>query len=117
MTLVRLLVGMCVAIAVVAVFAAPETAARDTAAGDPIRGKKVFDSSVPQCSLCHTIRGRGGKLGPDLTKVGVTRNAAWLTKFLPDPRATDPVSKMPAVAAKGKELDDLVAYLMTLKGK
>jgi putative heme-binding domain-containing protein len=35
--------------------------------GDPVKGWAVFDA---KCSQCHTIYGKGGTVGPDLTGVG-----------------------------------------------
>jgi cytochrome c2 len=83
--------------------------------GDAINGKDVF--TAQKCVLCHKIDGSGGVLGPDLTAVGTRRNAAWLYEYLPKPQATKPENKMPPVAVKGQALDDLVAYLLSLKGK
>jgi putative heme-binding domain-containing protein len=40
------------------------------AAGDPARGRAVFDSA---CARCHRFDGRGGEIGPDL---GAVRNKA-----------------------------------------
>jgi len=41
-------------------------------AGDAIHGKQLFygDSN---CSGCHMVEGKGGRLGPDLTAVGMAR--------------------------------------------
>ena len=89
--------------------------ASTAAPGDPVRGKQVF--TTQKCALCHTVGKSGGKLGPDLTLVGTRRSAAWLLKYLPNPQALDPKIKMPPVAAKGQDLDDLVAYLVSLKRK
>ena len=83
--------------------------------GDPIHGQDIF--TAQKCVLCHKINGSGGVLGPDLTAVGTKRNAAWLYEYLPKPQATKPENKMPPVAVKGQDLDDLVAYLLSLKGK
>ena len=83
--------------------------------GNPISGKDIF--AAQRCSVCHMIDGSGGVLGPDLTAVGTRRNAAWLYDYLPKPQANKPENKMPPVAVKGQDLDDLVAYLLSLKGK
>jgi len=34
--------------------------------GDPRRGERLFVEKG--CATCHSVRGRGGKIGPDLTK-------------------------------------------------
>ena len=90
-------------------------AQKAAAKGDAISGRDIFVAQ--RCALCHKIDGSGGVLGPDLTAVGTRRNAAWLFEYLPKPQATKPENKMPPVAVKGRDLDDLVAYLLSLKGK
>lgn len=35
--------------------------------GDPVRGREVFFGTEAKCSVCHSIRGEGGKVAPDLT--------------------------------------------------
>ena len=90
-------------------------AQKSTVKGDAIKGRDTFVAQ--RCSLCHMIEGSGGVLGPDLTAVGTRRNAAWLYEYLPKPQAAKPENKMPPVAVKGQDLDDLVAYLLSLKGK
>jgi len=117
MKLASIMVGVGAALTVVALAAGPEAATNGAPAGDPVKGKVVYDSHNPKCSLCHKIGAAGGKLGPDLTAVGTKRDAAWLTKYLADPKAADPKNKMPAVKAKGQDLENLVAYLLSLKGK
>jgi len=43
--------------------------------GDAASGRRLFFSPVgPRCSLCHTFAGRGGKVGPDLTKIASSSN-------------------------------------------
>ena len=83
--------------------------------GDPVKGQKIYASAAPKCNLCHKIGATGGKLGPDLSAVGQKRDAAWLAKYLANPKIVDPKNKMPAVKVKGADLDDLIAYLLTLK--
>ena len=41
--------------------------------GDPARGKLVWNASLTgaaQCAKCHSIRGVGGQVGPDLSMIG-----------------------------------------------
>ena len=47
--------------------------------GDPLAGWAVFDA---QCGQCHTIYGRGGQVGPDITGVGRDDLTAVLTNLL-----------------------------------
>jgi mono/diheme cytochrome c family protein len=80
-------------------------------------GKKVYDSNG--CANCHTIAGKGGKIGPELTRVGADakHTAKWLEEKVKDPKASNPSSTMPAFAEKikGKDLAALGAYLASLK--
>jgi cytochrome c2 len=84
-------------------------------AGDAANGEKIY--AAQRCSLCHKIGETGGAMGPSLTTVGDTRDLAWLKKYLVDPKGVDPANKMPAVKVEGQDLDDLVAYMLTLKAK
>ena len=67
------------------------------------------------------MNGVGMKLAPDLGAIGSKRDAAWLAKFLVNPTTLDPknppIVKMVPVKLKGQDLDDLIAYLLTLKVK
>lgn len=83
------------------------------AQGDKAKGEKVYADL--KCSMCHTIGAGKKKMGPDLTKVGATRDKAWLAKYLPDPKSENAKNKMPATKAKGADLDNLIAYLLSLK--
>jgi hypothetical protein len=37
-------------------------------------GRRVFFSKAAGCIKCHTMEGRGAKVGPDLTRIGYTAN-------------------------------------------
>ena len=137
--------------------------------GDPSRGRALYERS--ECAVCHTIRGTGGGIGPDLSAIGASRGFVSLRQSLVDPGAEhapgyrvatvttgagapvrgivldedvfwihvresdghvrsfqktesvrvqreDKQSLMPSYRARfsGAELDDLVAYLGSLKG-
>ena len=40
--------------------------------GNPAHGKELFYGDA-NCSLCHMVNGKGGRLGPELTAVGSSR--------------------------------------------
>ena len=83
------------------------------AEGSAEKGKAVYDAK--KCGLCHTVDGSGGKMGGDLSDVGDKRDAEWLTKYMKDPKSLLPEAKMPAFKGSDEELQDLVAYLLSLK--
>ncbi|HEX5069265.1 MAG TPA: cytochrome c [Vicinamibacterales bacterium] len=97
----------------------PVSHASSAAPDDPVKGMKVYADQ--KCSTCHAINGAGGKLAPDLGAIGAKRDAAWLAAYLANPTTLDPKKppkiKMKPTTAKGADLDDLVAYLLSLKGK
>jgi ubiquinol-cytochrome c reductase cytochrome b subunit len=83
------------------------------AQADPVKGKKLYDQFG--CAGCHTIRGAGGQVGPNLSKVGASRTADFLHKKITNPKFNNPSSIMPPMQAPAKDLDDLIAYLQSLK--
>jgi cytochrome c oxidase cbb3-type subunit 3 len=56
---------------------------KQTVSGDIAKGEKSFSSIG--CPQCHMIKGRGGLLGPDLSRVGASRSAAYLMDSIRDP--------------------------------
>jgi cytochrome c oxidase cbb3-type subunit III len=59
------------------------------AEGDRAAGERIFWSKG-NCGRCHTVRARGGRLGPDLTAIGARRGADYLRTALLDPEAEVP---------------------------
>jgi len=41
--------------------------------GDPARGRELFFSQKTACSTCHHLQNEGGRVGPDLSKIGQIR--------------------------------------------
>ncbi len=78
-----------------------------------IAGRSVYARSG--CVACHSIHGKGGAVGPDLTHVGGRRDAEWIRRFLKDPQAVRPGTIMPRPDITEQELNDLANYLMSLK--
>jgi len=81
-----------------------------------LRGKTVF---VNRCQGCHSVKGQGGKKGPDLTHIATEvekeHEPGWLDKFLQNPQAFPEGRKMPRVPLTNTERQDLIKYLETLK--
>jgi len=50
---------------------------RPGVAGNRTRGEQIFFGKG-SCSQCHMVNGKGGRLGPDLTRVGAARSTAYL---------------------------------------
>jgi cytochrome c oxidase subunit II len=87
-------------------------------------GRQAFESQA--CVSCHTIRGTSavGKFGPDLTHfasrdtlaAGAADNtAANLKLWIQNPDEVKPGSLMPAMQLSNTQIDQIVAYLETLK--
>ena len=68
------------------------------------------------CTGCH--RAASGEAGvPDLTRVGMRHDAAWLRPWITQPDAVDPAANMPAFGEvlKDAELTAIVDYLAARK--
>ncbi len=59
-----------------------------TQPGDSKRGQILFNSAKTNCAACHTIGYVGGKLGPDLTRIGAIRNEKDLLESIVLPSAS-----------------------------
>lgn len=60
----------------------------ETAKGDPVKGKAVYDANG--CAVCHAIGTTGGGVGPQLTAIGRSRPPKYFYDFLPDPGKNPP---------------------------
>jgi len=90
--------------------------------GDAARGLDLFrHHEVVQCVRCHSVSGRGGTAGPDLTAVASRAGRAQLVQSLLEPGAVvaagyGTASAMPPMGLllEPAQVRDLVAYLATL---
>lgn len=55
--------------------------------GDRDRGRRVFESSKTACSSCHQVGYLGGRVGPDLTRIGAIRTERDLLEAIVYPSA------------------------------
>lgn len=95
--------------------------------GDASRGATLFSQ---RCAICHTVAGRGGKMGPDLTGVAgrtaasggfayspALKKLAWkwtpatLDTFLKSPAKVAPGTMMPVAVANPDDRKAIIAYL------
>lgn len=65
-----------------AAYLAGLTAELDTLSGDADIGKEIFLSPKHSCFACHRAVGRGGEIGPDLSKIGQFRTKAELLESI-----------------------------------
>jgi cytochrome c oxidase cbb3-type subunit III len=52
--------------------------------GNPANGKKLFYGDA-NCSMCHMVNGKGGRTGPDLTSIGISRTVESLMESVRNP--------------------------------
>jgi cytochrome c oxidase cbb3-type subunit 3 len=60
--------------------------------GDASRGKALYESKTKgNCAQCHMIDGHGGRLGPNLSRIGAARSVAALERAIRQPHEVIPV--------------------------
>jgi putative heme-binding domain-containing protein len=78
--------------------------------GDVRRGQAVFNSAKAACVMCHAMGYVGGKLGPDLTRVGQIRTERDLLEAIVFPSASFVRSYEP-VSIRTKNGEELAGLL------
>ena len=82
-------------------------------AADAAHGKEVY--TAQKCQLCHSINKVGNPKWP-LDGVGSKLNTDQIKKWIVAPKEVDPKTTMKAYPnLPAKDLDDLVAYMESLK--
>jgi putative heme-binding domain-containing protein len=80
-------------------------------AGDAERGRTVFFGPKVACSTCHAIGEAGGKVGPDLTKVGAVRSGRDILEsiLLPNASFAQGYDNYRGVIKDGEEISGVIA--------
>ncbi len=77
------------------------------------RGRAVYNKS--RCVICHPREGKGGAVkyvyAADHAMIANKVSRDWLSRWMKDPKAYFPGTKMPSYRFTDKEIDDLVAYM------
>src|SRR5262245_24474388 len=87
-------------------------------------GKKIFETTA--CMNCHNVAGTAanGRFGPDLTHLmsretlaaGIVPNTPEnLRRWIQNPDALKPGSRMPAMGLSDQQLDAVTAYMQSLR--
>jgi mono/diheme cytochrome c family protein len=79
----------------------------------PLAAQSARDYFHQNCAGCHTIGG-GRIVGPDLKNVTERRDRAWLTRFLPNPKALIDAGDPIAVTLRQESLGVMMPTLPTM---
>lgn len=79
-----------------------------------LEGKKVFESM--ECYRCHRIAGRGGRIAPELTRIGEKVREDWLLEWLAKPENynLNMLDDRPITLSK-TQVEYLTSYLLSLQ--
>lgn len=77
---------------------------------DVANGRALFGEL--RCVSCHAVNGRGGTMGPELTRIGDKVRRDWLFSFLKDPHREQPDTAMLQYRLSDDQLRDLAAFLL-----
>lgn len=73
------------------------------------KGKGVFGQL--RCLSCHTLHGKGGSIGPDLSRISRKTNRSWLSGWLRSPSIYNSKTGMPTFNMTTMERLSLIEYL------
>jgi mono/diheme cytochrome c family protein len=87
-----------------------DSGAVDWKKADPAAGRALFGEL--RCVSCHAVGGRGGIMGPELTRIGDKVRRDWLFSFLKDPHREQPDTAMLQYRLRDDQVRDLTAFLL-----
>lgn len=67
--------------------------------GDARRGREVFQGQKSACAACHAVKGKGGRVGPDLATIGSIRTGRDLLESIVLPSSSFSRGYEPYLAA------------------
>lgn len=78
--------------------------------GDQVRGLTLYHSSKANCGACHQMGYRGGKIGPELSKIGGSRTREALLEAIafPSQRIEQGFDTMSILTLDGRILNGIV---------
>jgi len=79
------------------------------------KGAEIYKRE--KCMDCHTLKGKGGAVGPNLTVVGSKRSREFIFQQIKDPKSHNPNTEMPSFGTRIPEQDinALADYLAGMK--
>ncbi len=77
----------------------------------PEAGGRLFEERG--CIGCHSLGGKGGKVGPALDEIGKRRDAQWIVAHFRNPQAVTPGSVMPRFDFSDEQIRALTEFLLT----
>ena len=77
---------------------------------DTANGRALFGEL--RCVSCHAVNGRGGTMGPELSRIGDKVGREWLFSFLKDPHRDQPDTQMLQYRLGDDQVRDLAAFLL-----
>jgi len=78
-------------------------------------GQRLFEQKG--CIGCHSIGGKGGKIGPALDDVGLRRSSQWMIQHFRDPQVVSPGTVMPRFGFTEAEARALTDFLLGLRNQ
>jgi mono/diheme cytochrome c family protein len=77
-------------------------------------GKRLYANKYG-CNGCHSVGGEGGKVGPALDRAGFRLNGTWIYRWVRNPQAMKPETRMPALGVSDADAKAVAMYLNTLR--
>jgi mono/diheme cytochrome c family protein len=74
------------------------------------QGKTVFGRM--RCLSCHSLNGKGGSIGPELSKISRKTNRAWMSAWIKSPSTFNIHTRMPIFHMTTMERLGLLEYLI-----